>query len=94
MSHMKSCPKIPLDCPACSKSFYVGDDMINHLRTDCYYVEIQCNTCNEQFLRSKFNYHKCVKDIQEWKDLVCDYDGQLTKLEAENADLKGRLGDV
>ena len=46
LDHMKSCPKIPLNCPNCNQKFECSNEMTSHLRTDCKKVSIKCNMCD------------------------------------------------
>lgn len=94
-SHMKSCPKIPLNCPNCNKKFECSGSMTAHLRSECQKVSITCNGCDKEFLRPYFfSKHECTANVQDWRYLVNEYDVRITQLEGEKGKLEGQLGEV
>ena len=67
---------------------------MKHLRHDCPNVEIKCSQCKETFLRSKFNAHACVKDTKYLRTIIDERHAKVVSLEAENANLKGNVGEL
>ena len=92
---MKSCPKIPLNCPNCNKKFECSSDMTDHLRSECQKVQITCNVCEIDFLRPYFfTKHECTAKIIDWRTMVSNYDGMITQLESEIGKLEGQLSET
>ena len=66
---IQSCIKVSTICHLCGTE---PDDKALHLKTECPFVEFDCNFCEKRLTRAEFKEHECFQSTKNIRELAAN----------------------